>query len=156
VEHRRAQGRELAAWRALLEAHAAVLDVLETELQRERDLPLSWYDVLLHLSEAPGRRLRMQQLAARLVITQGGVTRLIHRMQAAGLVTRAACESDGRGAYAVLTSHGHEVLREAAPVHLRGVQEHFLRHLEAQEVEVLRVAMDRVRQANTRRAAIGA
>jgi DNA-binding MarR family transcriptional regulator len=130
-----------------------VLDVLETELQRERDLPLSWYDVLLHLSEAPGRRLRMQQLAARLVITQGGVTRLIQRMQAAGLVTRAACESDGRGTYAVLTNHGHKVLRAA--VHLRGVQEHFLAHLEAHEVEVLRVAMGRVRQANTRRAAIG-
>jgi DNA-binding MarR family transcriptional regulator len=133
-----------------------VLDVLETELQRERDLPLSWYDVLLHLSEAPGGRLRMRQLAARLVITQGGVMRLIHRMQAAGLVTRAACESDGRGTYAVLTDQGHEVLRKAAPVHLRGVQEHFLGQLEAQEVEVLRVAMGRVRQANTRRAAMGA
>ena len=135
-----------------MEAHAAVVDVLEAELRRERDLPLSWYDVLLHLSEAPGRRLRMRQLAARLVITQGGVTRLVHRMQAAGLVTRAACESDGRGAYAVLTDHGHEVFRKAAPVHLRGVQEHFLRHLEAPEVEVLRVAMGRVRQANTGRA----
>lgn len=131
-----------------------MLDVLEAELQRERDLPLSWYDVLLHLSEAPGRRLRMRQLAAQLVITQGGVTRLIHRMQAAGLVTRVACESDGRGTYAVLTDQGHEVLREAAPVHLQGIQEHFLRHLEAQEVEVLRVAMGRVRQANTRRAAM--
>jgi DNA-binding MarR family transcriptional regulator len=154
VRHGRTQGPRLAAWRAFLEAHAAVLEVLKTELQREHGLPLPWYDVLLHLSEAPGHRLRMQQLAARLVITQGGVTRLVDRMQAAGLVRRASCESDGRGAYAVLAAEGHAVLREAAPVHLRGVEAHFLAHLTPQEVEVLRVALGRVRQANTRRAAM--
>jgi DNA-binding MarR family transcriptional regulator len=137
-----------------MEAHAAVLDVLKAELQRERDLPLPWYDVLLHLSEAPGHRLRMQQLAARLVITQGGITRLVDRMQAAGLVQRASCESDGRGAYAVLAAEGQAVLRDAAPVHLRGVEEHFLAHLTPQEVEMLRVAMGRVRQANSGRAAM--
>lgn len=76
--------------------------------------------------------------------------------EAAGLVRREACQSDGRGAYAVLTDQGHKVPREAAPVHLRGVQEHYLGHLEPHEVEVLRVAMGRVRQANSRRAARGA
>jgi DNA-binding MarR family transcriptional regulator len=141
------EGHDLAGWQLpeqrhqvggqLLEAHAAVLEVLKVELQRECDLPLPWYDVLLHLSEAPDRRLRMQELASRLVITQGGVTRLVHRMQAAGLVMR------------VLTDQGHDVLREAARVHLRGVEEHFLGHLTPQEVEVLRVAMDRVLQANS-------
>jgi DNA-binding MarR family transcriptional regulator len=89
------------------------------------------------------------------VISQGGVTCLVHRMQAVGLVARQACESDERGTYAVLTGQGHKILRQAASVHLRGVQEQFLRHLTQQELEVLRPATGRIRQANTRRAAMG-
>jgi DNA-binding MarR family transcriptional regulator len=140
-------GKGLSAWRAFLEAHAAVLELLHRELEAERGLPLTWYDVLLHLAEAPDHRLRMGELAGRLVITRGGVTRLVARMEAAGLVARTVCETDGRGTYAVLRPRGHRALREAAPVHLRGIREHFLRHVSAREVHVLGAALGRVRDA---------
>lgn len=145
---RRIDQRGLATWRAFLEAHSTLLRVLEVELERERDLPLSWYDVLLHLSEASDRRLRMQELAGRLVITQGGVTRLVDRMEEAGLVAREPCESDRRGTYTVLTEEGHRILRAAAPAHLRGVEAHFLRHLTRDEVGTLGDALSRVLEAN--------
>lgn len=134
----------LRAWRAFLEAHAAVLETLEGELRRECDLPLSWYDVLLHLSEAPGRRLRLQELGRRVLLTQSGISRLVDRMAARGLVAREAVRADRRGTYAVLTPAGRGELRRAAPVHLRGVDRHFLQLLTAEEVRVLGRALGRV------------
>ena len=75
----------LAAWRSFLEAHAAVTSVLERELVAQRELPLAWYDVLVQLSEAPNGRLRMQDLAAKVLLSKSGLTRLCDRMEAAGL-----------------------------------------------------------------------
>jgi DNA-binding MarR family transcriptional regulator len=137
----------MAAWRALLEAHAAITDLLERELEQERGLPLSKFEVLLKLAEAPEGRMRMLELAQSVLLSKSGLSRLVDRMEAAGLVRRERCPSDRRGAYAVLTDEGRRVLRRAAPVHLRGIQEHFAGKLDDHEVRVLADALGRVTAA---------
>ncbi len=136
--------RHLAAWRAFLRAHATVVDRLDHELQHEQGLALTWYEVLLHLAEAPDNRLRLSALAARLVLSRSGITRLVDRMAEAGLIERQACPTDRRGSFAALTPDGRARLRMAAPVHLRGIDEHFARHLRPDEVDAVRVALERV------------
>ena len=124
-------------WRAFLEAHTRIVDQLERELTQERSLSLAWYDVLFQLSQAGGR-LRMQELAGRLLIPRSSLTRQIDRMEAAGLVEREPTDEDGRGTLAVLTSEGRLTLRRAAPVHLRGIDEHFARKLNGRDVAALK------------------
>ncbi len=116
----------LSAWRAFLEAHARVSRRLDDELRDEHSLSLPEYDALLQLATSPDRRLRMNVLAERVLLSRSGVTRLIDRLVADGLVERTACTTDGRGAEAVLTPTGLDRLRDAAPTHLRGVQRYFL------------------------------
>jgi DNA-binding MarR family transcriptional regulator len=135
---------QLSAWRLLLEAHAKVTELLERELVAERGLPLSRYDVLLNLAEAPEGRLRMQELSASVLLSKSGLSRLVDRMVEAGLVRRERCEDDRRGWFAVLTDQGRSALRRAAPVHLRGIQEHFTRHLEPEEVQAMTTALTKV------------
>lgn len=132
------------AWRAFLRTHAVVTAVLARELEEARDLPLAQYDVLVQLEESPGSRLRMQELAARVLFSRSGLTRLVDRMEADGLVTRERCEDDRRGTYARLTPAGRHRLRDAAAVHLRGVDEHFARHLDDAEVAALRGALEAI------------
>ena len=137
----------MAAWRALLEAHAAVTDLLERELEQERGLPLSKFEVLLKLAEALGGRMRMLELAQSVLLSKSGLSRLVDRMEEAKLVRRERCPSDRRGAYAVITDEGRALLRRAAPVHLRGIQEHFARHLADDEVQVLVEVLGKVNAA---------
>lgn len=126
----------LAVWRAFLEANAALTRVLGQELEEQRGLSLHWYDVLVQLQEAGGR-LRMHELADRVLLHKSSISRLIDRMEDAGFVKREACLSDGRSRYAVLTPAGRDALRRAAPVHLRGVQRHFASHLTDSDVVAL-------------------
>lgn len=135
---------QLEAWRAFLEAHARVTEVLARELREEEDLPLTWYDVMVHLSEAPEHRLRMQDLADAVLLSKSGLTRLVDRMQKAGLVCREACPSDRRGTFALLTDRGLAALRAAAPTHVRGVQEHFSAHLSDDEAATLAQVLRRM------------
>lgn len=129
--------RELAAWRGLLEVHSATIAQLDAELEQEHGLPLSSYEVLLHLHGAPDCELRMGQLAERLFLSRSGLTRLIDRLAKAGLVERAECESDRRGSYARLTDEGRARFEAARPTHLRGVREHFLSKLSAADLDQL-------------------
>ena len=142
--------QRLDAWRAFLRAHAVLTDALDRELQAERDLPLAWYDVLLNLAEADGDRLRMRDLAERVLLSRSGLTRLVDRMATAGLVYRSPDPDDRRGTLACLTDEGLRMLRRAAPVHLRGVQEHFASHISEDEARVLRQAFERVSAPPTR------
>lgn len=128
---------ELTTWRTFLRAHATVTRRLEHELLTEHDLPLASYDVLVQLSEAPDRRLRMTELADRVLLSRSGLTRLADRLERDGLIVRQACPSDARGTLAVLTDAGLERLREAWPTHLRGVAEHVTGRLLPHEVEQL-------------------
>jgi len=137
----------LDAWRTFLTAHAQVRRQLERELQSEQSLGLGEYEVLLLLARADERRLRMSELADRLVLSRSGVTRLVDRLEGAALVKRGSCDTDRRGSWAILTDAGHQRLRGAAPTHLRGVGEHFLDRIPAAELEALRRTLDRVLEA---------
>src|SRR5215213_481289 len=119
-------GDELAAWRGMLRAHAALVRALDAELEQAHGLPLTHYDVLIYLRSAPGRRLRMAELADSVLLSRSGVTRLVDRLEREGLIERDTCTSDGRGCFAVLTDEGEELLSRARPTHLRGVRERFL------------------------------
>jgi DNA-binding MarR family transcriptional regulator len=129
--------RELAAWRGLLEVHSATIVRLDAELEQEHGMPLSSYEVLLHLHDAPDCALRMGQLAERLFLSRSGLTRLIDRLVKAGLVERTSCESDRRGSYARLTAEGRARFQAARPTHLRGVREHFLSRLSRADLDHL-------------------
>ena len=134
----------MAAWRAFLTAHARVTEILERELQEERHIPLAWYDVLVQLTEAPEGQLRMHELASRVLLSRAGLTRLVDRMAAAGLVERLPCPDDRRGTFVALTEAGRTTNRDAAPAHLRGVREHFIRHLRPNELATLERGLSRV------------
>jgi DNA-binding MarR family transcriptional regulator len=134
----------LDAWRAFLFAHAQVRRQLERELQSEQAMGLGEYEVLLLLAGSEARRLRMSELAERLVLSRSGVTRLIDRLQADGLVERGSCDTDRRGSWAILTDAGYNRLRDASPTHLRGVGEHFLDRIPADELEAMRRTLERV------------
>jgi DNA-binding MarR family transcriptional regulator len=140
----------LSAWRMLLESHRGLIDRLEAELQEEKGLPLGWYDVLVNLSEG-NHQLRMTELAERVVLSQSGLSRLVDRMAQAGLVERKPCDTDRRGTWVVLTEHGTAVLKDAAPLHLAGVQRHFGANLTDQEAETLARALGKVSRAVARR-----
>ncbi len=135
---------ELGAWRTLLRAHDQVVRKLEAELVAEHDLPLPSYDVLLQLAESEGRRLRMTELADRVLLSRSGLTRLVDRLEREGLVERQSCPNDARGTHAVLTSAGLTRLRAAAPTHLRGIAEHVTSKLSAHEVATLTMLLSRL------------
>ena len=139
----------LGAWRAFLEAHARTIELLARELRDDEGLPLSWYDVLVHLNEASERRLRMQELADAVLLSKSGLTRLIDRMERDGLVCRSACPVDRRGTFAELTDAGRRRLEETAPRHIRGVQEHFADLFDEDEERQLEVLLRRVADANS-------
>ncbi|GIH91416.1 MarR family winged helix-turn-helix transcriptional regulator [Planobispora siamensis] len=125
---------ELVVWRMLQRAQVRITRLLETDLLVEHDLALASYDVLTQLSEAPERRLRMNDLAERVLLSRSGLTRLIDRLQRDGLVQREACASDARGLFAVLTDAGALRLAEATPTYLRGIRTRFLDVLDADEL----------------------
>ncbi|WP_028929045.1 MarR family winged helix-turn-helix transcriptional regulator [Pseudonocardia asaccharolytica] len=128
---------QLASWRAFLRAHATITRTLETELVAEQRLSLASYDVLVQLAEAPRRTLRMTELAAAVLLSRSGVTRIVDRLERVGLVRRSAVENDGRGVAAILTEAGLNRLRIASRTHLAGVVTHFADRLNADDLAAL-------------------
>jgi DNA-binding MarR family transcriptional regulator len=135
--------QQLDAWKAFLRAQAELISTLDRELEAEQGLPLTFFDVLAQLSQAGGR-LRMSELAEAVLLSRSGVTRVVDRMERAGLVRREACPTDRRSMYAALTPEGKRVLKQARPAHLRGVAEHFARHLSDDEAKTLTAALGRM------------
>src|ERR1700694_4024730 len=127
----------LVAWRSFLTAHAALINQIERELLEAEVVPLSWYDVLFALYDAPGQRLRMNELASAIVLSRSGLTRLVDRLEMEGLLTRERSVSDRRGAFAVLTEKGVAAMREAWPVYAKGIDEHFARFISDEEARIL-------------------
>ncbi len=128
---------EQRTWRAFLEATRRLDEQLDRELQHEAGMPLTYYTILAMLSEAPGRTLRMSELAR---ITWSSRSRLSHavdRLEEKGWVTRISCPSDKRGAFALLTDAGFAVLEAAAPGHVEGVRRHMFDQLTPEQVETL-------------------
>ena len=141
---KRVTQRELRAWRSFLLAHATVTKVLEAELVADHGLSLPEYSVLVTLVEAPDHRLRMTDLAERVLLSRSGMTRLVDRMQKNGLVQRVTCDGDGRVTYAQLTDAGYQRLRECTGTHLRGVREHVTGKLGEAELDRLYTLMNRI------------
>lgn len=141
-----ARDPRLAPWRAFLTAHALVSRRLDDDLRAEHQMTLAEYAALLQLAESPGRRLRMNQLADGIVLSRSGVTRLIDRLEADGLVARSHCASDGRGAEAVLTDQGLSRLRQASRTHLRGIEAYFLGIVQPVDLDVIERSCDAIRQ----------
>jgi DNA-binding MarR family transcriptional regulator len=108
---------------------------MEHDLAEQHMLPLPSYDVLLQLAESPQRRLRMTDLADRVLLSRSGLTRLVDRLSKEGLVARESCPSDARGTFTVITDKGLARLREAAPTHLAGIQEHVTSRLSPAELD---------------------
>jgi DNA-binding MarR family transcriptional regulator len=138
----RREDPRFGAWRAFLRAHAQVVRRLERELAEEQGMALTDYDVFVQLAGAEQRRLRMSELADRLLLSRSGVTRLVDRLVADGFVERVSCDDDRRGQWAALTDAGLRRLRAAAPIHLRGVSEHFLDRLSPHELASLERMLD--------------
>ena len=120
---------------------------LERGLEEE-GLPLPWFDVLIHLCEAPEGRLRMQTLSDSVVLSRSGITRLVDRMEKAGLVRREPSPEDRRGAYATVTQSGRQTFERVWPGHKQRVTERFVRHLSDTEARVLYRALTKVIRAN--------
>jgi DNA-binding MarR family transcriptional regulator len=135
--------RGVAAWAALLRAHASLMRQLGTDLEKHTGLGLGDFDVLAQLAQAGGE-LRMTELAARVFSSRSGLTRRVARLVDEGLVRRASADDDARGVVVVLTDPGVARLMEAAPVHLRGVFDLFVTRLSDQELAVLESALDKV------------
>jgi DNA-binding MarR family transcriptional regulator len=136
--------RELRAWRGMLRAHAALTKALDADLEAAHGLPLSSYEVLMYLNDAEGRKMRMRDLAASVILSRSGLTRLADRLEREGLIRRESCHDDARGAYAVLTPAGAEKLAAARATHLAGVRSLFLQHFSEAELDVLSDAWERV------------
>jgi DNA-binding MarR family transcriptional regulator len=117
---------EQQLWRRLLTVECRLRERLDRELQAGETLTLGEYEVLVHLSEAPGGALRMSELAARLLLSRSGLTRRIDGMVRDGLVARRPCDDDGRGALAQLTPAGLTVLQRAAPLHVTGIRRYLI------------------------------
>ena len=115
-----------ASWRAFAVGVTLLLDRLDADLQRAHDLSLTEYEILVRLSERPERSMRMAQLADALAHSRSRVTHTVARMQKAGLVARSTSPEDGRGIVCTLTERGHDLLVEAAPVHVQGVREYLV------------------------------
>jgi DNA-binding MarR family transcriptional regulator len=128
---------EMRAWRGYIVGSALLECRLNRELLEEHDLTLADYEILARLSEQPGMRMRMTQLAVDVASSKSRVSHQVGRLESAHLVRRESCSSDGRGVYAILTDRGFELLRAAAPTHLRGVRQHLIDQLTDDQLAAL-------------------
>jgi DNA-binding MarR family transcriptional regulator len=144
VSRERITPEQLEIWRLFLRAHAQIVRRLESDLMDRHGLPLAWYDVLARLVEADGHRLRMSELADRVMLSPSGLTRLVGRMIDAGLVAREPSENDARGFYAVLTDEGYESLRSATGTHLRGILDYVLSRYTDEELDEIASYLSRL------------
>jgi DNA-binding MarR family transcriptional regulator len=117
---------EQQVWRRLLSVDCRLRERLDQEVRTGAGLTLGEYEVLVHLSEASGRALRMSDLAGRLLLSRSGLTRRVDGLVRAGLVVRRPCEDDGRGALAALTPTGLARLEQAASVHVASIRRYLL------------------------------
>src|SRR5688500_524090 len=136
-------GTDVEAFRSFMTAHALLVGALERAFSHAELPPLAWHDALTALAAAPEGRMRPHELADALALSRSGLSRLIDRMEKAQVLRRERCPSDRRGAYAVVTEAGTDMLERMRPVYRATVEEHFLPHL-GDEADPMREALDRV------------
>jgi DNA-binding MarR family transcriptional regulator len=133
------------AWSALTRTHAAVVNRLQEALAAADYPPLPWYEVLAAVAEAPEEKMRMGDLAEALVITRGGLTKLVDRLVTAGLLERVICETDRRVSYATLLPAGRDLLAEMRPLVAAELDSAFAANLSAKQARELRDTLEGVR-----------
>ncbi|MEV4662005.1 MarR family transcriptional regulator [Micromonospora echinofusca] len=129
---------EQRTWRTYLTASRALMEALDRELQRDAGMPHAYYEILVRLSEAPQRRLRMSELAQASGSSRSRLSHAVARLEAEGWVRREECPTDRRGQIAVLTDEGFATLAAAAPGHVEGVRRHLFDALTPTQVDQLR------------------
>ncbi len=134
-------------WRLFLETFALVMRNLERRIKADQAIPATWFDVLLHLHEAPESRLRIGALAESLVLTASNATRLFDRLEKANYLRREAIPTDRRGAYIVMTEEGKAAFMRALPGNRSRVDEVFLKHLDDRDFRDLHRALSKVYEA---------
>ena len=139
--------REQESWRAWIEASLLLTDRLSRDIQAQHGLTFADYEILVWLSEAPERRLRMSELARRALSSRSRLSHQIDRMERAGLVTREVCAEDRRGSFAVLTDAGWRTIVEAAPDHVASVRANLVDILSPEEFAALGAACRKVADA---------
>ncbi len=140
-------GPHAEAWVSLTRTHAAVVGRLQDALAQADYPPLPWYEVLVTLARAPEQRMKMGDLAEALVITRGGLTKLVDRLVKAALLERTFCETDRRVSYATLLPAGLELLTEMRPVVLAELETAFVANLSLDEANALLATLERVRNS---------
>ena len=131
-------------WRAFLGGVTVLMDRLDRDLRTEHGLSLSEYEILVRLSEAPNRTMRMAELADQVALSRSRLTHTVTRLEAAEILRRERCDEDGRGVQAVLTDHGRKLLKQAADTHVRGVQDHLIAHASSRELGTIGAVMERI------------
>ena len=133
----------LRTWRLYFESALALVDVLDAELERDAGIPLRWYDALVHLEETPDG-LRMNELAERILYSKSGFTRVVDRMEEAGLVRRVRPKNDRRSILVLLTDAGRKTMERARRHHRHGIEQHFSRHLTDADIRALTRALEKI------------
>jgi DNA-binding MarR family transcriptional regulator len=128
---------EQRAWRAYLESSKVLFDALDRQLQREADMPHAYYEILVRLSEAEGRALRMSELAESTRSSRSRLSHAVARLEERDWVVREDCPTDRRGQIARLTDTGFEVLSRAAPGHVRAVRDYVIEALTPEQLTAL-------------------
>ncbi len=134
------------AWGALLQVHAALVPALDKEVQRQTGLPLSWYDVLLELAAEPAGRLRMSDLADRVVLSRSRVSRLVDELASRGLITKEEHPDDRRSAYAAITEAGLAEFHSIAPVYVSAIECQFASNLTDEDLALLGRVLNKIRK----------
>ncbi|MDI1465295.1 MarR family transcriptional regulator [Catellatospora sp. KI3] len=136
---------EQDTWRAYIEGTRLLIQALDRQLETDSGVSFTDYELLVHLSEAPGRRMRMRDLADATFSSRSGVTRAVTRLEAAGWVRRVECDDDRRGMHAELTAAGARKLADTAPGHVAAVRQHMIDQLSAGERAAVRASFGRMR-----------
>jgi DNA-binding MarR family transcriptional regulator len=129
--------REMTAWRAYLDSSRALFHALESQLQADAGIPLAYYEILVNLSEAPDRTLRMGVLAGQVRSSSSKLSHAVARLEECGWVRREPSPTDRRATFAVLTDAGAAALAKAAPGHVNAVRENLLQRLTAEQLDQL-------------------
>lgn len=138
---------EQQSWRSFITAWTLLNHQLNLDLQSQHGLTIADYEILVRLSETPGRRMRMSELAELTLASRSRLSHQVGRMEAAGLVNRAECTEDRRGSFATLTEAGWQALVAAAPVHVAGVRTHLVDVLTKSEFKAPGAACQKVASA---------
>jgi len=140
----RGDPKYIDAWGYLLRLQSQVVARIEEDLKQQGEISLTWYDVLLALDNAPEKRLRMSEVADRIVLSRSALTRSVDKLEAEGYLRRERCRHDERGAYAVLTKKGERALTRARPVYWAGIKKYFAGNLTDTDISNLESILEKI------------